>query len=221
MRKWRLLEAGRSITYSPIGLRLRDDFTDAEPIGRVTAHLDILEGGTWRPTEIRAVWSGPLLSYPGLGRQRDVVGQPSRRCRVRIESEHYIPLYRATVDGIEFDVHPHNDTNPPAALTTAAFDLALGPAASYPYPGHVPVVRGVVVDSASGEPMADAEVTEGARERVVTDKRGSFALPMRWVAPGVPTPIDAVHHRSTPNLTGSLVVTLPAALAASQTVPIS
>lgn len=222
-RTWQLLPADQTVTYSPIGLRVRDDFTGRGPVGQVSAALDRRDGTDWIATDIAGVWGpGFTLRYPGLGRQRQVVGLAPGRYRVRIAAEHYVPVYRSTVDGIEFDVHPYNDSNPPAVVAPNAVDVALTPAPTYPFPGHVAVLRGVVVDATAGNaPVADAEVTEGTRELTVTDGRGRFALPLRWVSAGAMTPIDAVYRRSTPNLTGTLVVTLPAALGGSQTVAIS
>jgi hypothetical protein len=215
---WRRLAGEDLVLYSPLGLRLIDDLTGRAPIGRVGAVLEIDDGAGWRRVPRRPVITAShVLSFPGLGRSAGT-GVPASHYRVRLLPDLYRPEYRVTDDGIEFDAPPYSDVEPPVPLTAGAAEAVLLPAAHYPYPSHVPVLRGRVVDPA-GEPVADALVPEGLRERVLTDERGAFSLPLRWVAGGVATPIQADDQRNARN--GAILVTLPADLQQSQTITVS
>jgi hypothetical protein len=217
MRVWRLLPGERSELYSPIGLRLLDEMTGEAPLGRTEAFLDLQDGTAWKPTEVAAVRTpGGVVAYPGLERRADASG-PARRYRVRIAAELYRPLYRISDDGIVFDAFPWNDTNPPQSTALYPQDVKLAPAPSYPFPSHVPVLRGVVVAAASQEPVADAEVVYANLERVLSDERGEFALPLRFAPLAMPITIDALRGVRQ----GSINVTLPGALGKSQTISIS
>lgn len=221
MRKWRILPGERAELFSPIGLRLIDEITGGAPVGPITAELDIQDGVKWRETGIKAVRTpGGVVAYPGLGREADV-NASSHHYRVRITAEFYRPLYLATGDAIEFDAPPFNDTNPPVPVTKLPLDVKLAPAPNYPFESWVPVLRGVVVDQATLEPVPDVQVMVTNVEHVLTDDKGLFALPMRFTAmnPTVPVPIDALDQRNA--RTGSINVTLPADLGRSQTIPIS
>ena len=216
MRTWRLLPGERSQLYSPIGLRLLDEMTGGPPIGRTEAFLDVQEGAAWRSTEIQAVrTAGGVFAYPGLERRADVTGLP-RHYRVRIAAELYRPLYLITQEGIEFDAFPWNDTNPPSQTAHEPQEVKLVPAPNYPFPPHVPVLRGMVVDGGPAS-VAYAEVMYVNLERVLSDERGEFALPLRFAPLNVPVTIDALRG----GLQGSINVTLPAALGKSQTISIS
>src|SRR5687767_12932981 len=107
----RPLPGERWVLYSPIGLRLVDDMTGNMPLGHVRVLLDRRDpAGNWQETKIKAVMTpSGNLTYPGLERHPDLSG-PARRYRARIEADLYGPLYRATLDGIEFDAFPYNDT---------------------------------------------------------------------------------------------------------------
>jgi hypothetical protein len=83
---------------------------------------------------------------------------------------------------------------------------------------HIPVLRGEVVDPA-GNPVPNAYVTQGNKERALTDARGTFALPLRWVQANTPTTIDATDQRT--GRVGSISIQLPAALNSSQKISIS
>jgi len=223
MRKlhtWRLLTSERKELYAPFGLRPVDDYTGNAPLGWIRAKLDVSDGsGGWRETEIKsAVTASGALTYPGLERRAEVIGQPSRRYRVRVETQFYLPLHRTNTAGIEFDAYPYNDTNPPQQYAMLPADLILVPATNYSFPGHIAVLRGEVRD-ANGVVVADALVTEQNRERVLTDSRGSFALPLRWVASAGQATIDVVHARS--GQVGAINIQLPQALGKSQTITIS
>lgn len=215
MRRWRPLPAERSELYCPFGLRLVDEFTANAPLAQVTPLLEIRIGGEWRALERKAVITpGMVLTYPGLGRRAEVVGQPPRRYRVKLEALHYRPGYQADRDGIELDAHPYNDTNPPAAPALVQ-DAFLLPSVGYPFAAHIPVLHGKVTDI-SGRPLADVLVEEGSRERVLSDERGAFSLPLRWVASDTLVSIDATDLRH--GRGGSIDVTLPAALSQNYTI---
>lgn len=211
MKRWEAVLGRDSVMFAPAGFRLVDDMTGAGPIGGVTALLDTDDGaGGWRETGIEAVITpSGVYAYPGLGRSRDVPGDAPRQHRFRVEAEFYRPFYRADSHGIEFLVPPYNDVEPPSPLPAGPIDVMLQPAANYPFSAHVPVLRGTVQE-ASGEPIEDALVSESTRERVLSDERGCFSLPLRWVPSGVSVPIDATHNWS--SRTQAINVTLPAAL---------
>lgn len=217
---WHILTGERSELYPPFGLRPVDDYTGNAPMGWIRAKLDVNDGGGgWRETDIKPVFTASCtFAYPGLERSAAPVGAPPRRYRVRVDTQFYLPLYRTNSTGIEFDVYPYNDTNPPQQYVQLPADLFLVPATNYSFPGHVAVLRGEVRD-ANGDVVADALVTEQNRERVLTDTRGSFALPLRWVAnPGRAT-IDVSHAPT--GRTGVINVQLPQDLGKNQTITIS
>jgi hypothetical protein len=209
--------------YSPIGLKPIDDVTGGAPIGWVRSLLDVSDGaGGWRKGDIDAVMTpSGVITFPGLERRTDASGPP-RKYRLRVEAEVYLPLYRATQDAIEFDAYPYNDASPPQNLAqiraSQPQDLILTPMPHYQFPGHVPVLRGQVEDS-SGAAVRDAVVTLGMSERVLTDARGTFALPLRWVAPNTQASIDAVDQRT--GRTGTITIQFPQDLRTSQTITVA
>ncbi|MCU7919021.1 MAG: carboxypeptidase-like regulatory domain-containing protein [Candidatus Thiodiazotropha sp. (ex Epidulcina cf. delphinae)] len=220
MTGWQAIAGERLMLYSPIGLNLIDDLTGKPAQGELIVTLDERDSvGDWHETRLEAVRSlSNVLLYPGLGRSAAVAATPVRRYRIRIDTLWYRPDYLMTDAGIEFDVHPYDDDTPPAATASHPMDLFLLPSANYPFPRHLRVLRGVVVDS-GGDPVANVEVVEGPRERVLTDARGEFALPLRWTALSGPVQIDAVDHRTGHN--GSINVVLPADLSHSNTITIN
>jgi hypothetical protein len=102
-----------------------------------------------------------------------------------------LPLYGPSpdVEQMEFDVPPFDDAHPPA-VSAVPLDIFLLPATDYVFPADVRVARGRVV-RAGGAPAARALVTYVNLERVLTDDRGEFALPLRWAAKGTTVQIDA------------------------------
>lgn len=220
MIKFQVLAGESAMLYSPIGLRLVDEFTGDGPVGRVRAFLDRRDAaGVWRATDIAPVKTpGGVLVYSGLERRREVAGQPARRYRVRLEADFYRAFYRSQFDGVEFDAFPYNDTAPPATIAAMPQDELLVPSSAYPFPTHVRVLRGAVVDAAAS-PVADVIVSHGGLERVLTDERGEFALPLRWASEGVPLPIDAIDQRT--GRTGMRPVTLPQDLGTNQEITIT
>lgn len=197
MRAWRILPDGRTLLFSPIGLQPLDDLTGRAPMGTLRAWLDAQEaGGTWRPTDVKAVFTrGGVITYPALGRRRWPVGQVAMHYRVRVEAGHYIPSYRRDRDGIEFDAFPYDDANPPQTAPDLPDPLVLMPGPTYPFPSHLAVLRGKVVDSAA-DGVPDAEVSIATSRRTLTDTRGCFALAIpRPTAPATVT-LDAADLRS-------------------------
>jgi hypothetical protein len=220
MTTWMISPAETTHLYSPVGLRLLDEVTGAAPLGVVSATLDILDpGGSWRPTDISDVRTpSAVVTYPGLGRCADVTVRQPQQYRVRLAADLYIPYYSGTSDGISFTAYPYNDANPPAVIVKIATDTLLVPAPNYPFATHIPVLRGVVVDAAK-KPVPEVLVTQSNNERTLTDSRGTFALPLRWVQAKVATIIDANDQRTARS--GSIQIQLPAALNSNQTIAIS
>jgi hypothetical protein len=217
MRGWAPIAGERRMLYSPVALHLVDDLTGAAPAGIVRAELDEQDtSGEWHLSTRRAVRSpGDVLLYPGLGRSSKAVLQPVRRCRVRLMSNWYLPEYLAGDDGIAFDVHPYDDQNPPAVIPQQPDEVFLLPSTAYPFPSHIRVLRGIVIDGA-GAPVSFVEVSEGLRERALTDTRGAFALPLRWPALIDVIPILAVDNRTGRN--GQINVALPGDLSQGNTI---
>ena len=159
-----------------------------------------------------------MLAYPGLGRQAQVAQQPPKTYRIRVDAELYRPFYRAASDGIVFSVPPYNDAEPTNVLLPTFGQLILLPAFQYQFPSHVPVLRGEVIDNQL-QPVVDALVIDQLfGERTLTDERGAFSLPLRQLAPGVPDTITVSDRLAR---TGSLLVTLPGALAGGVLIPIA
>jgi hypothetical protein len=93
--------------------------------------------------------------------------------------------------------------------------VKLTPAVNYPFPTHIRVLRGVVIDT-FGAPVADAEVSQGITEKTLSDEKGMYGLPLRWATNGVLIPIDATDHRT--GRMGTIQITLPQALGSNQTI---
>ncbi|CAB3778748.1 hypothetical protein LMG28614_00713 [Paraburkholderia ultramafica] len=205
--------------YSPIGFRPIDELTGDTPLGNVTCSLFLEEApGIWRLTDLRPVQSvSGVLTFPGLGRSAVVAGGLPRHYRADLDAEFYLPFYAAQSDGIEFDVFPFNDDNPPAQFSKIPQTVVLVPAPSYPFPAHLRVLRGVVRDAAG--PVANVEVVRGNTERVLSDAQGSYALPLRLTPDNVPATIDAIDHRA--NRHGQITITLPADLGKNNPITIA
>jgi hypothetical protein len=214
---WRELGSERIALYSPIGLRLIDDFTTRAPLGRVTVRLERQVSATsWASTDIKAVITpSNVVTWPGLGRRREPQLAPVRRYRAKVTADLYQPDYLQSVDGVEFDAPPWDDDNPPAPVTMGPQDVYLLPSTGYDFPTWVRVLRGVVEDAA-GEPVPNALVRQAAVERVLTDARGAFSLPLRWATSGLV--VDAIDARTARSGTHSL--NLPADLQSSLTITI-
>jgi len=220
MTTWRALPTERWLLYSPIGLRLLDDLTGTTPELRIEAKLEFEESpGVWLELKRKAVITpSGVLTYPGLGRSAAAAQQPVIRHRVLLESDFYRPRYLETMGGIEFDVHPYDDQSPPAVIPSLPQDTTLLPSTSYPFPGHLRVLRGTVHD-ANASPVAHVGISLGNQERVLSDERGAFALPLRWPALTAAITVDANDQRG--NRTGQLNVQLPGDLSHGHTITVN
>ena len=214
---WRDLGSEHGALYSPIGLRLVDEFTGKSPLGRVSARLDRQVGpGVWLPTDLEAVLTpSSTLTWPGLGRAREPAWAPTRRYRARVTADRYRPEYLQSADGLEFDAPPWNDDNRPNPITSGPVDVYLFPASVYDFPTWVHVLHGFVQD-ASGAPVANVLVHQATVERALSDERGTFSLPLRWAMNG--QAVDATDART--GRSGSHVLNLPADLQSSVTITI-
>jgi hypothetical protein len=198
-------------TFSPVGFRLIDDLTGDFPLGHIRCTLFAQDGqGRWRLVDLdpERTMSGVLV-FPDLGRSAAVLGVPPHHYRAVIEAEYYRPFYAAQSDGIEFDVFPFNDDNPPAKLVTLPQDVVLVPAPTYPFPAYLRVLRGRVQDNMA-RPVANAEVSLGNIERVLSDANGAFALPLRLSPKSGAIKIDATDHRTARQ--GDITINLPSDL---------
>lgn len=208
-----MLAGAQREMVTPIALRFRDEFSGDAPIGRLTLLLDVQDGSGWRPVDRTPVRTpSGVFAYPNLERHAAPAGLPARRYRIRVEADFYRADHLRNKDGVEFDAFPGNDDVLPSAYATSVTTEVLLPSPRYPFPTHVPVVRGIVAD-AFGAPVANAVVSQGMLERVLSDERGQYALPLRWVVAGVPTEIDAEDERT--GRAGTRLVMLPSSLGVS------
>src|SRR5262249_21017369 len=132
--------------------------------------------------------------FPYLERYADARGRAPRTYRVRVSAEFYVPRYSYDADGVDVQVAPYDDVNPPAFVPAQPQKIGLLPTATYPYADAVPVLRGNVIDPA-GEPVVNALVswTDGTlqTDSVLTDADGEFNLPMRRAPRDTPINIQA------------------------------
>lgn len=209
---WRRLGAAHFL-YAPIALRLVDDFSGGAPFARIGTALERKDGPRWIATDIEAVRTvSGIFAYPGLGRTPNPLVAPVERYRVRLTDEeerlYYRPAYRFTVDGLEFDVSPWNDAQPPAVTPDRPDVAFLYPGTNYPFPRAVPVLRGRAIDT-SGVPLADARIATDT-DHVLSDERGAFSLPVRLAAPAMSIMVVAEHSRTGVDV--SVTVPLPGGL---------
>ncbi|MEU3449871.1 carboxypeptidase regulatory-like domain-containing protein [Streptomyces thermolilacinus] len=225
------LPLARSTLHSPVWLVPYDDHARRVRTTGVDVRLERFDAadGDWLPLDDRAVRTpGGALAFPGLGRRSAPWAAGPERHRVRLAAAGYQPLYpadgepySADVTGVEFLVHPCDDTHPPAVPAEPRL-VRLLPGTSYPYPPRVRTVHGVVVDAASAAPVRNALVEADGRtsrdltpwhERTLTDTSGAFRLALRWE--GEKADENATEEtfrlRATerPGRTGALVVRLP------------
>lgn len=215
---WQELRSEHGRLFSPIGLRMVDDLTGKSPQGRMRVWLDRqVSPGVWAPTDLVAVYTpSGTIAWPGLGRLREPASASPRRYRARLVAQRYRPAYLETADGVEFDAPPWDDDNDPNPVTRGSTDLYLLPAPTYDFATWVRVLRGFVQD-AQGAPVANVKVHLSNTERVLSDERGVFALPLRWATNG--QLIDAVDSRG--GRSGQRALGLPADLQASVTITIA
>lgn len=190
-RSWIALTGERRVLQAQVALRLVDDFTAGPPLGRLRLVLHRADGaGSWTALEESPVLTpGGVHFWPKLGLTTHPAQSPEQSYRVAVEAE----LYRARhlVGGawsygpVEFTVRPYNHTNPlPIGSLPRPRRVFLLPSAAYPHAPHIEVLRGLVTRP-EGRPVAGALVRLGLTETVLTDDRGSFALPVRHPRPSV------------------------------------
>jgi hypothetical protein len=219
MTAWRVLSADRRVTYCPVALELRDEFTAAPAFGRLSLSLDLQRGARWIPTELEPVKSpGGVFLYTGLGRALDPGALPLFRVRVRIEADCYRPAYRVTDDAIEIDVPSYNDAVAPVMSPLMPEVVLMLPTAAYPFGGHVRTMRGRVLDG-GGTPLPDAIVQADGVERVITGADGSFTLPLRWQAENAAVNVAVDHPRS--GLSAVPVFNLPGDLSGNHDITVT
>jgi hypothetical protein len=212
--------SGTFLTLSPVGFRLIDDMSGQAPIGLVRCKLEVSDGaGAWVPTGIVASRSlGGIVIFPGLGRvaRRGLAEAQSQRYRAGFDAEFYRPQYRVLQEGLEFDVAPYNDAEPPPGLNGVPLDVVLVPASNFPFPPELRVLRGTVRFGSNA--VSDAEVSRGNVDRTLTDARGEYALPLRLPPLTGQITIDATDHRT--GRVGHVDVNLPGALGIGQPIAI-
>jgi len=205
---WHNLTAEEWLLYSQIGLKLVDEFTGRPPGYPIFSDLEYQDPvGDWHRVDRQPVVTPTgVFSYPGLGRSAQAATQPVLKHRVLLRSDFYRPDYLVDSDGIEFDIHPYDDDNPPAVIPQTPQTVLMIPNTRYAYPGHVRLVKGLVQDNL-GSPVANVEVSEGVHERVLSDERGAFTLPLRWPTLNAVVSLDAIDHRT--GRSDSLNINLP------------
>jgi len=225
--RYRDLESTR--LYAGLGVRLVDAYTRQPPIGWTRVFLDVDEGGAWRElapdAARRTTTNGGVIWFPWLERRRDARGRGPVRYRVRVAAELGTPAYLFDQDGVAVLVAPYDEAAPPAG-TPPVVEIALLPAAHYPFGAAVPILHGVVQD-ALGAPVPRALVAWAApagepslvTDEVLSDDDGEFSLPMRRAPRG--TPIDVTARRPPPpepGKHGTVSVQLPADLSTFLTI---
>ena len=219
-----------SVLFSTAWFVPFDEFAQRVRSAGVSTQLDRFDAvdNAWLPQETPAIRTpSAAITYPDLGRRRGAGAGPEQ-FRVRFSALGYQALYPAddqpfdaSVQGIEFQAFPYDDTHPPAGSGEPRL-VRLLPGVSFPYGPGVRTVYGVVVDAATRAPVANALVEargttskDGApwRERTLTDPAGNFRLSLRWAGelPGPPPEqLFHLHAVERPGRTGSLDVRLPA-----------
>lgn len=202
-------------TFTPCSLAVQpwDELTQEPPLGAPRVVLE-REGpdNTWRPGPRAVVTPSGIHAWSRLEHRRSAVGAPPVRYRLTVESELYVPAFRESRDDERVLIHPYDDRGPPPPPPTAPLRVPLYPSVAYPFESSIPVLRGSVVDAHG--PVRDALVTQGTRERALTGEDGQFALPLRWVVPGLVT----LHIKDRQGRATSHKVTLPQALSHAVTI---
>lgn len=219
MNGWQPLPAARRVTHCPVALALRDEFSGGGPLSDPELVLERQAGSSWEASGIPPVRTASgIHAWLGLGRSVNPVAAPFATIRVRVTLAHQIPLYRATEDGLAFQVAAYNDGQPPASTPLMPETVLLLPGPSYPFRPGLRVLRGRVLDGA-GAPVSDALVVGDNVERAMSDASGGFSLPLRWQPASGNVAIDVSHPRS--GMAASVTATLPAALDRSFDVTVS
>lgn len=230
------LPLARSALYSPVWLVPFDEHARRVRSAGVEARLERFDGeggsdgeGGWVPLDDRAVRTpSGHLAFPGLGRRAEPWAARPERHRVRFEAAGYQPLYpadgepfSAALVGVEFLVHPYDNTHPPSVEASPRL-VRLLPGGAFPYPPGVRTVRGVVLDATTRAPVANALVEAGGRtgqdltpwhERTLSDATGAFRLALRWegekATENATEETFLLEATERPGRAGSLTVRLP------------
>ncbi|MGW0880244.1 carboxypeptidase-like regulatory domain-containing protein [Streptomyces sp. NPDC002671] len=225
------LPLARSTLYSPVWLVPFDDYARRVRAAGVDVRLERFDeaSGGWLPLDDRAVRTpSGSIAFPGLGRRAEPWAARPERHRARFAAAGYQPLYpadgqpfSAELVGVDFLVHPYDDTHPPSVGASPRL-VRLLPAVSFPYPPGTRTVHGVVLDAASRAPVANALVEARGRtgqdltpwhERTLSDARGAFRLALRWegekAAEHAVEETFRLEATERPGRTGALFVHLP------------
>jgi hypothetical protein len=221
MLRRRRLSEERRVTRSPLWIRLLDEFADRPVTTGLEVTLERLDDGRWvEAVERPTITSSGDIAFVGLGRAREPELVGNRSYRVRVDVAGYRPDYPPPGGGLIAVVAAWNPERPPTSEVLLRV-LPLLPATSYPFAPRTPLLNGSVRDTA-GRPVSDAEVSASLtvnginrRERVLSDERGAFRLPLRWAAGA--TRIDAAKG----TLTGAVTVTVPADLSATHVITLA
>lgn len=201
--------------FTPCSLAVQpwDELTQSQALGAPQVVLE-REGppDTWRPGPRAVVTPSGIHAWSRLEHRRSAVGAPPVRYRFTVRSELYVPAFRESRDFELALIQPYDDRGPPPPPPTAPVRVALHPSVAYPFGPSMPVLRGSVVDGDG--PVRDALLTQGTRERTLTDEAGQFALPLRWVVPGLIT----LHIKDRQGRATTHKVTLPQALSQAVTI---
>ena len=229
----RFRELEHSALYAGLGVQLIDEFEsvpvqgfEAAPLGSTSIEVAIDDGGVFRTIDPPAVRTpSGVIWFPYLERYADARGRTPRTYRIRVAAQFYAPRYSYDADGVDIQIAPYDDVNPPTFVPTAPAKIRLLPTASYPFAVGVPVLRGNVIDTA-GDPVVNALVSwldvALQTDSVLTDADGEFSLPLRRAAHN--TPIDIHAERPPPppgGRSGDTVVRIPQDLSTFHTIQIS
>jgi hypothetical protein len=203
-------------------LRLTDLVTQDAPLGTPGIVLEREEpADSWTrigPDTVRPVRTGSgLLAYFHLEHRRYAGGLPPVRYRFTIVSPLYVPRSRVTSDWEFVSVQPYDDIAPLLPAPTNPVTVELCPSLLYPFPAHVPVLRGTVTDKVTGEPLGNVLVFGGPAGRAITDAQGRYALPLIGAPLGIPITIGVVDRD---NRNGIATIMLPGGLAKAVTITI-
>jgi hypothetical protein len=226
-------EIEHSALYAGLGVQLIDEFEsvpsqgfEAPTLGWIALDLEIDDGRGWRAVDhVPTRTASGVLWFPYLERTADARGRQPRKYRVRVAAQFYTPRYLFDAEGVEVEVAPYDDVNPPASVPAMAQKIGLLPAATYPYADQIPVLRGEVVDPA-GAPVVNALVSWSdaalQTDAVLSDADGEFSLPMRRAPHDLPIDIHA--ERPPPpasGRSGTTIIRIPQDLSSFHTIQIS
>lgn len=202
-------------TPCSLAIQLWDHLTQSAPLGSPRVVLE-REGpaGQWRPVPRQATLTpSGLHTWMRLEHRRFALGAPPVPHRLSVDSELYVPGFRETQDFELFSLQPYDGQSVPAPVAQAPLRVLLYPSAAYPFEHRIPVLRGSVV-SEDGKPVRDARLSHGQDERSLTDAKGQFALPLRFVRPGP----AVVRVRDRQGHTATESITVPLSLSTAVTI---